>query len=253
MGTQVGHPAVAVLIALGAAAVAAGVVFMAWSVHTREIRLAELLIRRQFLVLPDSKTGMAIDDGEPDPDIAAELEAAARARMTPQAVIEGPDSIVTGEQARYRVRPTGQPQSVSWSVGGSVTQAPDPAHPEELLLIAEQPGDLTITVRVREGLAERRETKDVTAVPDVAPAAPPFTLRLFLNGWGLVALAVVIVGFAGALNALGNFTSSDFIALVVPLAALLGVIAVARGSSDAGTQSGAGHGAGHGGRRTDHI
>jgi hypothetical protein len=252
MGVQVGHPAVAVLIALGAAALAAAVVAMAWSVHAREIRLAELLVRRQFLVLSDTSTAPALDEGGPDAQVAAEIEAAARARSAPPQVIEGPDSIVTGDQARYRVRPTGQPQAVSWSVGGgSVSQTPDPAHPEELLLIAEQPGDLTIAVRVREGLNERRETKNVTAVPDVTPAAPPFTLRLFLHGWGLVALAVLIVGFAGALNALGNLTSSDFIALVVPLAALLGVIAVVRGASDAGTADS--HHGSSPGRRTDQI
>jgi hypothetical protein len=42
-------------------------------------------------------------------------------------------------------------------------------------------------------------------------------------------VALLIVGFAGGLDAPGNFTSSDFIALVVPLTALLGVVAVARG------------------------
>ena len=119
---------------------------------------------------------------------------------------------------------------MSWAVGGgAVSHAPDPAHPGDLLLIADQPGDLTIIARVREGLTERRATKTVTAVPEVAEPTPPFTLRLFLHGWGLVVVAVLIVGFAGALNALGNFTSSDFIAVAVPLAALLGVLAVARG------------------------
>ena len=63
-------------------------------------------------------------------------------------------------------------------------------------------------------------------------------------------MTVLIVGFAGALDALGNFTSSDFIALVVPLAALLGVIAVARGGTDVGSQPGhpgqPGHGKGPG-------
>ena len=54
-------------------------------------------------------------------------------------------------------------------------------------------------------------------------------------------VAVLIVGFAGALDALGNFTSSDFIALAVPLAALLGVIAVARGASEAGGRPASGH------------
>ena len=87
-------------------------------------------------------------------------------------------------------------------------------------------------VRVREGLTEHRETKSVTAVPDVTPAASPFPLRLFLHGWGLTVIAILVIGFAGALVALGDLTSADFIALVVPLAALLGVIAVARGTSD---------------------
>jgi hypothetical protein len=44
------HPAVAGLLGLGAAGLAGGVVAMAWSVHTRQIRLAEQLARRQFIV-----------------------------------------------------------------------------------------------------------------------------------------------------------------------------------------------------------
>jgi hypothetical protein len=122
---------------------------------------------------------------------------------------------------------------VTWAAGGgSVSQAPDPTHPDELLLIADRPGSLMLHVRVREGLNERRETKSVTAVPDVTPAASPFPLRLFLQGWGLVVVAILVVGFAGALVALGNLTSADFIALVVPLIALLGVLAAVRGAAD---------------------
>ncbi len=241
------HPAVAVWFALGAAGLAALVVVMAWSVHTRQIRLAELLVRRQFLVIADtSSTGHALDEGG-GAEAGAEIDADGRARLGQPAAIEGPDNVVTGEQARYRVRTSGPQQVVSWAVGGgSVSQAPDPAHPDELLLIADQPGSLTLTARVREGLTERRETKSVTAVPDVTPTAPPFTLRLFLHGWSLVVVAVLIVGFAGALDALGNFTSSDFIALVVPLAALLAVIAVVRGTTDAGSGPGHNGGKGHG-------
>jgi hypothetical protein len=162
----------------------------------------------------------------------------------PPFAIDGPETLVTGEQARYRLRPSGSHQAVSWAVGGgSVSQAPDPAHPDELLLIADRPGNLTIIVRVREGMAERRATKPVTAVADVTDPEPPFTLRLFLQGWGLVAVAVMIVGFAGALAALGSFTASSFIALAVPLAALLGVVAVARGTADAsGRRPGRGKG-----------
>jgi hypothetical protein len=248
------HPAVAVWFALGAAGLAALVVAMAWSVHARQIRLAELLARRQFLVIAATgAAGHALD--EPSPTVAEELEQAARARLVPPPAIEGPDNVVTGEQARYSVRSAGSQQVVSWAVGGgSVSQAPDPAHPNELLLIADQPGELTITARIREGLSERRETKSVTAVPEVETATPPFTLRMFLHGWGLVVVAILIIGFAAALDALGNFTSSDFIALVVPLAALLGMIAVARGTTETDSRPGRGHGRGPGaGKGHDQI
>jgi len=234
VSAQASHPAVAVWFALGAAGLAAVVVAMAWSVHAQQIRLAELLARRQFLVIADKgATRHALDEGDPDEAVAEELEQAARARLVPPPAIEGPDNVVTGEQARYSVRSSGPQQVVSWAVGGgSVSQALDPAHPNELLLIADQPGSLTITARVREGLTERRETKSVTAVPEVTTATPPFTLRLFLHGWGLVVVAILVIGFAGALDALGNLTAADFIALVVPLTALLGVIAVVRTAGD---------------------
>src|ERR1022692_2157249 len=174
---------------------------------------------------------------------AQEVRAAAGPGLTPPVVIDGPDTVVTGEQARYRVLPSGGRTVVSWAAGGgSVAQSPDPAHPDELLLIADQPGSLAVTVRVREGMTQHRGTKSVTAVPDVTDVAPPFMLRLFLRGWGLVVVAVLIVGFAGALDALGTLASSDFIALVAPLAALLGVVAVARGTGDASGHPGDGKG-----------
>lgn len=238
------HPAVAVWFALGAVGLAAVVVAMAWSVHARQIRLAELLTRRQFLVMTETgAAGHALEEGGRPEDAAEETEGAARGRPAQPPAIEGPENVITGEQVRYRVRSSGPQQVVSWAVGGgSVSQAPDPAHPNELLLIADQPGSLTITARIREGLTERRETKSVTAVPEATTATPPFTLRLFLHGWGLVVVSVLIIGFAGALDALGNFTSSDFIALVVPLAALLGMIAVARGTAESDRRPGHGKG-----------
>ena len=145
-------------------------------------------------------------------------------------MIDGPDTVITGAQARYRARLSGGGTVVSWAVGGgSASQSPDPDHPDELLLIADRPGSLTVMVRVRKGLAERRATKTVIAEADVPDPAPPFTLRLFLHGWSLVVVAVLVIGLAGALVALGSFTSSDFIALAVPLIALLGMAAVIRG------------------------
>jgi hypothetical protein len=237
------HPAVAALLGLGAAALAGVVVAMAWNVHVRQLRLAEQLARRQYIVTA------AADPAAPGDPVAngngghpAVLEKAGRgadAGAATAVVIEGPETVVTGEQARYRIRPAGNHQLVAWAVGGgSVSQSPDPSHPDELLLVADRPGSLTVIARVREGMAERRATKPVTAVVDVTDPAPPFPLRLFLQGWGLVVVAVMAVGFAGALVALGSLVPSDFIALAVPLAALLGVVAVARGTGDPAARPG---------------
>jgi hypothetical protein len=231
-----GHPAVAGLLGLGAAGVAGSVVAMAWSVHARQIRLAEQLARRQVVISADpavvaggGATAAPVPNGRP-----------VGARAADAVAIDGPDTVVAGEQVRYRVPRNGARKVVSWAVGGgSVAQAPDPAHPDELLLIADQPGDLTVTVWVREGMNERRATKPVKVVPDVAAAAPQVTLRLFLHAWGLVAVAALIVGFAAALDALGALASSDFIALAALLAALLGVIAVARTAADPDARPGA--------------
>jgi hypothetical protein len=205
----VGHPAVAGLLGLGAAGLASAVVAMAWSVNVRQIRLAEQLARRQFIVTDEAGAAGRAVNGNGRPEAATEaVEGAVGAGPASPVLIDGPDTVVTGEQARYRVRPSGSRKVVSWAAGGgSVAQSPDPAHPDELLLIADQPGNLTVTVRMREGMMESRGMKSVTAVPDVT-AAPPFTLRLFLHGWGLVVVAVLIVGFAGALDALGNLTWS---------------------------------------------
>jgi hypothetical protein len=262
LATGTSQPLLAALLGLGAAGIAGAVVAMAWSVHARQIRLAELLVRRQFILTRAPAAPEQTLNGHAGPEAAAgqvqETLEAVGARDAPagqraqgpgnggrgargaaprpaKLVIDGPETVVVGEQVRYRVRPSPVGTAVTWAVGGgSVSQAPDPTHPDELLLIADQPGDLMLHVRVREGLTERRETKSVTAMPDVTPAASPFPLRLFLQGWGLVVVAVLVVGFAGALVALGDLTSGDFIALVVPLTALLGVLAAVRGTNDPG-------------------
>jgi hypothetical protein len=271
------QPAIAALLGLGAAGLGGAVVAMAWSVHARQLRLAELLVRRQFILTREPAAAEQQLNGHATPEAALagvqetletvgarEAQAgqkahgaqgghagnggnggtggrgAATARPA-KLVIEGPETVVVGEQVRYRVRPIAVGTAVTWAAGGgSVSQAPDPTHPDELLLIADRPGGLMLHVRVREGLTERRETKSVTAVPDMTPAASPFPLRLFLHGWGLVVVAILVIGFAGALDALGNLTAADFIALVVPLTALLGVIAVVRTASDPAPHPGKG-------------
>jgi hypothetical protein len=52
----------------------------------------------------------------------------------------------------------------------------------------------------------------------------------------------MVVGFAGALVALGDLTSADFISLVVPVIALLGVLAAVRGTSEPGPRPSSGQG-----------
>jgi hypothetical protein len=243
-----GHPAVAALLGLGACGLAALVVAMVWNVHARQIRLAELLARRQVIAAAEETAAVpaeeaapaAVNGGGHGNGAVPEARGAARTR-TPQLVIDGPDTVVAGEQARYSVRPSGNGKVVTWAAGGgSVFQSPDPAHPDQLLLIADRPGNLMITARVREGLTERRETKSITAVPDGTDAPSSFTPRVFLHAWGLVVVAVMIAGLAGALVALGNLASADFIALVAPLGALLAVLmlAIARAGGDAGRPDG---------------
>jgi len=271
------QPVIAALLGLGAAGLAGAVVAMAWSVHARQIRLAEMLARRQFILTREPAASEQPLNGHAGPEAdltgvqetletvgAREAQAGQKAHGAPggqagnggnggnggrgaatarpaKLIIEGPETVVVGEQVRFRVRPTAVGTAVTWAAGGgSVSQTPDPTHPDELLLIADRPGSLMLHVRVREGLTERRETKSVTAVPDVTPAASPFPLRLFLHGWGLVVVAILVIGFAGALDALGNLTAADFIALVVPLTALLGVIAVVRTASDPAPRPGKG-------------
>jgi hypothetical protein len=234
VSTTPGHPAVAILLGLLAAGLAAVVVAMAWSVHVRQIRLAEQLARRQFTVTGETEAQPGEDIAVAGDEAVKEAAKASNGRSAaPVIVIDGPETMVTGEQARFRLRPASAATMVSWAVGGgSVSQSPDPSHPDELLVIADRPGDLTVIARAREGMHERRATKSVTAVPEVTTPDPPFTLRVFLHAWGLVAVAILVIGFAAALEALGSLSSSDFIALVVPLAALLAMAAANRGNGD---------------------
>jgi hypothetical protein len=236
------YPVVAGLLGFGAAGLAAAIVGMAWSVHTRQIQLAGQLARRQFIA---AGAAAPAPEADPAPAPAEHINGTGGAGPAPPVVIDGPDTVLAGEQARYRVRPSGSRKVASWSVGGgAVAHSPDPAYPDDLLLIAEQPGTLLLTVRVRDGMMERRGTRTVTAVPDVTAPAPPFPLRLFLSGWGLIVVTVLVIGFAGALAALGNLSAADFIALAAPLAALLGVVALARGPDGPAGSPGRGRDAG---------
>ena len=222
---DVGQTVVAAILGLGAAGVAGGIVAMAWNVRIQQIRLASHLAGR---------------DGSGSDDIAAADAANGNGAAADHAngttnghanghAIDGPDSVVIGEQVRYRVRRSEGQRVVAWAAGGgAVSQASDPAHPDDLLLVAAQPGTLMVSVRLREGIAERRETKAVTAVASPATAVPAAASPAFLQEWPLTTVVVVVIGFAAALVALGSLEVGGFIALVAPLAAMLIVVAATR-------------------------
>jgi hypothetical protein len=245
-----GQAVVASIFGLGAAGVAGGVVAMAWSLHVHQLQLAARFTRREAMGPADGIPPAPPVNGNGHPTGATGAKGGNGADVNggndgrgghgparppgppPPSAIEGPDSVMIGEQARYRVRRSASQQVVAWAAGGgAVSQASDPAHPDDLLLVADRPGDLMVSVRLREGLAERRETKAVTAVANPAEAAPVIASRLLLQDWPVITVAVLVVGFAAALVALGSLAAGDFIALVTPLAALLAVVAATRGSA----------------------
>ena len=244
-----GQAVVASIFGLGAAGVAGGVIAMAWSLHVHQLQLAARFTRREAMGPADgippappmngngngratAATGATGAKGGNGADGNGGNGPGRPPVPPPPSAIEGPDSVMIGEQARYRVRRSASQQVVAWAAGGgAVSQASDPAHPDDLLLVADRPGDLMVSVRLREGLAERRETKAVTAVANPAEAAPVIASRLLLQDWPVITVAVLVVGFAAALVALGSLAAGDFIALVTPLAALLAVVAATRGSA----------------------
>src|SRR5690348_4873148 len=100
--TEVSNPGVAALLALGAAGLAGGVVAMAWNIHVRQFRLAEHLARRQFIVPPPAPPEQAAAATAVD-----EHKRVNGAGPSPPVIIDGPDTVVAGEQVRYRLRSAG--------------------------------------------------------------------------------------------------------------------------------------------------
>ncbi len=256
IAADTGQTAVAAIMGLGASGVAGGVIAMAWSLHLHQIQLVGRLAQREASeraepadnVMPVhamNGTGIGaatVADGAgpagggdvpyPPGGGSGASGVAEAHRPAPPSAIEGPGSMIIGEQARYRVRRSGAQQVVAWAAGGgAVSQTSDPAHPDDLLLVADQPGNLTVSVRLREGLAERRETKAVTVMANPETAIPAIASRLLLQEWPVITVAVLVVGFAAALVAVGSLPVGDFIALVAPLTAVLAVVAATRGSS----------------------
>ena len=118
------HPTVAALLGLGAAGLAAAVVAMAWSVHARQIRLAERLARRQFLVIPDA--GTPGQHGSP-----AAGEQAGRGNGTAVTGLVPRRSVIPSRTRTMSVRSPGwsaiKSSSSGWAGSGDCETAPPPA------------------------------------------------------------------------------------------------------------------------------
>src|SRR5258708_22926241 len=115
------HPAVAGLLGLGAAGLASLVVAMAWSVQARQIRLAEQVARRQFVVTAETdaagranESGSENRNGRPKAAIDEAGVAVGPGPASP-GIIDGPERGVTRDQARHRVQPHGGSQGGAWA------------------------------------------------------------------------------------------------------------------------------------------
>src|SRR5260221_13929632 len=118
------HPAVAGLLGLGAAGLASLVVAMAWSVQARQIRLAEQVARRQFVVTAETDAagranGGGSENGNGRPKAAID-EAGVAVGPGPASpvIIEGPDRVVTGGAAPHPGPPAGRRPGGGWGGGG---------------------------------------------------------------------------------------------------------------------------------------
>src|SRR5882724_3559036 len=105
--SAVSHPVGAGFLGLGAAGLAAAVVAMAWSVHVHQIRLAELIARRQFTIGSEASGTAREADGASFEAAVEEVERAANAGLPAALAIDGPDTVIAGDQARYRVLSSG--------------------------------------------------------------------------------------------------------------------------------------------------
>ena len=139
-----GQTVIAAIMGLGAAGVAGGVIAMSWSLHLHQIQQASRLARREDsgpvasregsgpAELADAVVPVHARNGNGAPKAAAVngapsspargsgvSQVAEVPRPAPPSAIEGPDSVVTGEQARYRVRRSATQQAVSWAAAAA--------------------------------------------------------------------------------------------------------------------------------------
>ena len=163
------------------------------------------------------------------------------APATPDTIsITGPDQVAEDTAGEFTVdRAVTHP---TWSVSGigSFTQLLKDDDHTFLFTPHEQKAD--VKVKVTDGTKTGEKPVEI-----LAAANPSFVLRVVVRNWGLVVVAVAIVFGAIALGVTGHLDGGNFVALVAPLAALLGVTAAVSERDGSGSAGGGASGGGSGG------
>ena len=209
-----GESWVAAVALLGAVGISMGILWLVNRAHTVQQSLAQSVVRRGGTAQTALETASGREHAAVD-----------------EIVITGPSQLPMNTAGEFSV-----PDSVTaaeWSVSGISSYARSLKGPRTFVFTPYEQGDgVEITVA-----AGGRKGRTALSVLPATPALP-FVLRLAVRSWGLVLVAVVVVLGAVALGLTGHLDGANFVALVAPLAALLGVtVATSERSDDPGAKA----------------
>jgi hypothetical protein len=142
--------------------------------------------------------------------------------------ITGPDEITVGAPAEYTATGGGDAGLV-WTVTGLSSYERTQSTPRTMTVIPRSPGEGTVSLTDGTLVGAHK----LKAVAETTGSGS-FQLQLAIRNWGLVVVAIGIVFGAIALGFAGILDGAQFIALIAPLAALLGVTTAAGRSSSGG-------------------
>jgi hypothetical protein len=132
--------------------------------------------------------------------------------------ISGPDEVAVDTAGEFTVAKT--VTDPSWSVSGIGSFTQSLKDDDHTLVFTPHEEKTDVTLKVTAGT-----TSGEKGVKILAAAKSSFVVRFAVKHWGLVVVAVAIVFGAIALGVTGHLDGGNFVALVAPLAALLGVTA----------------------------
>lgn len=230
-----GGELVAACVALLAGAVLGGLVIaLVRRVHEAQEALARRVIANNGTVT--TSIGTAAGGGPERAAVPSEPggvpQAGDRGAQTSPApvALTGPSRLTVGTPADYVVA-DGDETKLVWSVSGLSAYERTQSEPRKLTITPHRASGKA-SISVTDGVSSVQH--DIT-VSDPPPSGSSLQIQLVIRNWGLVVVAIAVVFGAIALGLAGALDGSQFVALVAPLAALLGVTAAAgRGSSGSG-------------------